>query len=320
MSGELARLFVALELPGQAHDALLAWREQALRSVSGLRLVAPEALHVTLCFLGSRRESEIGAIADACATVACEPPARVCLGDPVWLPARGPRVLAVMVEDGDGALARAQAVLSKALQAGGWYAPEPRPFMAHVTVARVIKGARPRTRELAAPRRLAVQASTITLFRSRLGPAGARYEPLRSVELGSGEPSPDPVAVVERFHAEQARAYAGGDLEALRPLLSEDVVWHVPGRSRIAGAHRGVDAVLAYFQTRRGIADATFRISVHGLAAIGDRVVQLAGASAERGGRAISWETVGVFRVAGGRVAECWLVPFDLYEFDELWG
>ena len=188
---ELARLFVALELPGEVRDALLGWREHALRAVSGLRLVAPEALHVTLCFLGSRRESEIGAIADACAAVASERPARVGLGDPVWLPARGPRVLAVGIEDSTGVLASAQAVLSKALQAGGWYAPEPRPFMAHVTIARVVKGARPRPRELAAPPRLEVNASTITLFRSRLGPAGARYEPLRAVELksvGPGDP------------------------------------------------------------------------------------------------------------------------------------
>jgi hypothetical protein len=28
---------------------------------------------------------------------------------------------------------------------------------------------------------------------------------------------------------------------------------------------------------------------------------------------------VGVFRVEGDRIAECWLVPFDLYGFDEIW-
>jgi hypothetical protein len=30
-------------------------------------------------------------------------------------------------------------------------------------------------------------------------------------------------------------------------------------------------------------------------------------------------EGVGVFRIAGGKIAECWLVPFDQYLFDELW-
>jgi hypothetical protein len=28
---------------------------------------------------------------------------------------------------------------------------------------------------------------------------------------------------------------------------------------------------------------------------------------------------VGVFRIADGKIAECWLVPFDQYLFDDLW-
>jgi len=186
------RLFVALELPGHACDALQVWRADVLRLAAGLRAVPPEALHVTLCFLGWRGESEIRAIANACAAVTCEPPVGLRLGDVKWLPARGARVLAVGIEDCTGALMRVQATLSKALQAGSWYAPEPRPFLAHVTVARVQKGARPPSSALASPSPVAMKASTITLFRSRLGPSGARYEPLHTVELGSAAPSSDP--------------------------------------------------------------------------------------------------------------------------------
>jgi hypothetical protein len=35
-----------------------------------------------------------------------------------------------------------------------------------------------------------------------------------------------------------------------------------------------------------------------------------------------SWATsppAGVFRIADGEIAECWLVPFDQYLVDELW-
>jgi hypothetical protein len=105
----------------------------------------------------------------------------------------------------------------------------------------------------------------------------------------------------------------------LRPLLTPDVIWHVPGRSLIAGEHRGVDAVLAYFDLRRRLTDETFRVTVHEIVAAGERVIQLAGGHAERGGVPVSWETVGIFRVAGGRIAECRLIPFDLYGFDEVW-
>jgi predicted SnoaL-like aldol condensation-catalyzing enzyme len=58
---------------------------------------------------------------------------------------------------------------------------------------------------------------------------------------------------------------------------------------------------------------------VQGMSLIGDRVVQLAGGRAVRGGRELEWETVGVFRVADGCIAECWLVPFDLNAFDQIW-
>jgi hypothetical protein len=47
--------------------------------------------------------------------------------------------------------------------------------------------------------------------------------------------------------------------------------------------------------------------------------VQLADGQLERDGQLRTWQTVGVFRIAGGKIAECWLVPFDQYLFDELW-
>lgn len=64
--------------------------------------------------------------------------------------------------------------------------------------------------------------------------------------------------VVERFYAAQRRFYAGEDTaDSLRTLLSEDVAWHVPGRSPIAGHYHGHDEVLA---DRRARTPATFRI------------------------------------------------------------
>lgn len=322
-----ARLFVALELPVAARDALVEWRAAALRDVRGLRLVAPDSLHATLCFLGSRPEPEIEPIAAACGVVAGEPESESAFGDAVWLPRRRPRVLAVELEDPHGALARLQAALASTLVAGGWYAPESRPFLAHVTVARVAgKEGRVRPIDLRAPPTGDFRCSRVTLYRSRLGPSGARYEPLSLVELGSAPGAADPVSVVRRFHAAQARVYAGegsvageGSMAEVAELLTDDVVWHVPGVSAIAGEHRGVAAVLDYFDRRRRMMDNTFRVTVHGAALIADRVVQLAGGSATRDGRSVEWETVGVFRVAGGRIAECWLIPFDQRAFDEIW-
>jgi RNA 2',3'-cyclic 3'-phosphodiesterase len=319
-AGANARLFVALELPVAAREALVRWRSEVVREISGLRLVRPEDLHATLCFLGSRAEEEIPAIAAACGVVAGEPVIDSAFGEALWLPARRPRVLAVALSDPDGTLARMQSALSGAMAGGGWYTPESRPFLAHVTVARVGHDARVKRVELPAPPRDPVRCSVVTLYRSRLGPGGARYEPLASVELGSDRGAADPMSVVRRFHAAQAQVYADpASVESIRDVLDADVVWHVPGRSAIAGEHRGIEAVLEYLDTRRRMTDSTFRVTVHGMAMIADRVVQLAGGRASREGREVVWETVGVFRVVEGQIAECWLVPFDQAAFDAIW-
>ena len=316
-----ARLFVALELPEEAREALVRWRSSVVGDVAGLRLVRPEDLHATLCFLGSRPEDEIDVIAAACGVVAGEPVAESRFGAALWLPARRPRVLAVALSDPEGVIARVQSVLSDALVAGGWYAPESRPFLAHVTVARVGRDSRVRPGELPAPPDdLAVRCSRVTLYRSRLGAGGARYSALASVDLGSAAGAADPVSVVRRFYDAQARVYAGSaPADSLMGVLDEGVVWHVPGASAIAGEHRGIEAVLEYFDTRRRMTDSTFRVTVHGAAVIAGRVVQLAGGHGLRDGREVTWETVGVFRVVDGRIAECWLVPFDQAVFDDIW-
>jgi 2'-5' RNA ligase len=188
VNDERARLFVALELPVGVRSALASWRDQALRDLSGVRPVADESLHVTLCFLGSVAVEQLDAVAQACSVVDGAPVVRLRVGRGIWLPSRRPRVLAVELEDVGGRLAAVQSALSDVLVAGGWYEPEQRPFLPHVTVARVGRGARLPRRgsevgEVDQDGELEFTGSTVTLFRSRLSPAGSRYEELASVQL-----------------------------------------------------------------------------------------------------------------------------------------
>ena len=62
-------------------------------------------------------------------------------------------------------------------------------------------------------------------------------------------------------------AFNARDLDTLRSILSHDVVQHVPGTSQIAGAYKGIDAVLGYYGKLGELTDGTFRadlISVYG--------------------------------------------------------
>ena len=175
-----ARLFAALDLPDDVVDALAELAAAAARD--GLRTVRRESLHVTLAFLGHRPEEEIEDV--AAAVMACAAPVPgLRLGEPDWLPPRRPRVLAVDLEDGEGACARVQSSIGEALAALGVYTPERRPFRPHVTVARVRKGARVALDLPEPPPTLRFAARALTLYRSRLGRSGARYEPLARAEL-----------------------------------------------------------------------------------------------------------------------------------------
>lgn len=148
----------------------------------GLRRLEPTALHVTLCFLGPQRVQDIDAIAAACRSVQDRGVVDLQLGEPLWLPDRRPRVVAVALRDRSGALAALQAALADTLERGGWYEPEHRPFLAHVTVGRFGRsGGHPQ--ELEPPDPVRFSATTVTLQRSRTGPGGSRFERLVAVPL-----------------------------------------------------------------------------------------------------------------------------------------
>lgn len=187
-----ARLFVALDLPDGVREGIVAWGREELTDPA-LRPVAPEALHVTLAFLGYRPEKEIEAIAAAVAESAAPAP-WVELRDAEPRPPRGrARLFALpVISPGTEVL---QAGLEQRLEEEGFYKPEKRPFWPHVTVARVRPEARGSRRpavvselpgpipgELQEPR----MSVRMTLYRSVLQPSGARYVPLAQVELPGG--------------------------------------------------------------------------------------------------------------------------------------
>ncbi|MDQ5850705.1 MAG: nuclear transport factor 2 family protein, partial [Chloroflexota bacterium] len=49
--------------------------------------------------------------------------------------------------------------------------------------------------------------------------------------------------LIDRFFA----AYGNRDLRALQEVLDENAVWTFPGHHALSGTHRGIDALVAFF-------------------------------------------------------------------------
>jgi 2'-5' RNA ligase len=187
-----ARLFVAVDLPALVRERLADWTRTAAASAGvfpgrgGIpRLLGPEAMHLTLCFLGNRPISEMQPLGEAVGTCG-RAVGELSLGAPLWLPTRRPRVLAVEVHDTTGELQALKEDVLTALMAACELElqRERRRFRPHVTVARLRERTRPRERRLAPTPALSFLPESLALYRSYLAAEGATYEALTSVALG----------------------------------------------------------------------------------------------------------------------------------------
>ena len=62
-------------------------------------------------------------------------------------------------------------------------------------------------------------------------------------------------------------AYAAGDMDTMNELFADDLVWHVAGRSAIAGHYSGKAQVLGFFGRLQELSEGTSKVEVHDLLA-----------------------------------------------------
>jgi 2'-5' RNA ligase len=187
------RLFVALDLPAEVRNRIVAWGDDAL-SDPALRPVSPQALHITLAFLGWRWEREVPRAAEIVHRVRAEAPRIELAAEPLGIPPRKPPRLFALDAPSEDTVAL-QRDIEAELVAARLYKPEKRPFWSHVTVARVrkVRGEKRYMRVERAPPaipealRMPFLGVRVTLYRSVLLSAGAEYTPLAQVELPTDE-------------------------------------------------------------------------------------------------------------------------------------
>ena len=190
---EQLRLFVAVTLPAEARDAI-ARVIQGLRAaaLTGVRLVDPDGVHLTLKFLGNVDSSRVPALTDALDAVGegVAPFALHLHGVGVFPDRRSPRVLWAGVSGDTEALAAlARRVDDACVNVG--FPREQRPFSPHLTLARLRDRAsadnRQRTRTVLAdiglPPAESFAVEAFHLIRSTLTPSGPLYDTVHTVTL-----------------------------------------------------------------------------------------------------------------------------------------
>ena len=183
------RAFVALPCPPRLRAALVEALDGWRRTQAAVRWAIPEQIHLTLRFLGDDADSDrLGRLDAGLARVAeNSEPLAVRPGPtgafPGW---RRPRVLWLGLED-DGALAGLARSVEAAVREAGFPADD-RPFTPHLTLGRV-KGRRGLNEVVGELRDWRAETGEealeeLIVYRSRLGPGGARHEPIGRHCLG----------------------------------------------------------------------------------------------------------------------------------------
>ncbi len=182
---ERVRAFVALPLRPETLAAV-EQRCRALREgLHDIRFARPEALHLTLRFLGDARLERLERMRPALERAAAECVATVgrLAGLGLFPPRGEPRVLWLGIELDESVLVLQRAVEEAAVEAG--FAPERRPFRPHLTLGRFRAGAR--RPELGEIEPVSAPLERLVLYRSQLRPEGAVHTPIASFDLGLGE-------------------------------------------------------------------------------------------------------------------------------------
>jgi len=194
---EQIRSFVAIELPEEAKKGLARLRKQLERDEHKfVKWVDPGGIHLTLKFLGNIPSKRVTEITEAMGkAVQGISPFRLEISGLGAFPSlKQARVLWVGIGGELDQLSTLQQNIDSVLAALG-FAREERPFVPHLTLARVREGASlPERRSFgelvgsaAFEDKYPIEVEAVRLMRSQLTPAGALYTCLSVVGLGRQE-------------------------------------------------------------------------------------------------------------------------------------
>jgi hypothetical protein len=114
--------------------------------------------------------------------------------------------------------------------------------------------------------------------------------------------------------------FESGDLDLLGVVMAQDVVWHEPGRSSLAGDYKGPEAVLGFLAQLKDRSGGTLKIEILDVLSEPGRAVVFQRETATKNGKDLDVIAAVDFEIHNGKITEVTVYHADTYRFDEFWG
>ena len=114
-------------------------------------------------------------------------------------------------------------------------------------------------------------------------------------------------------------AFGKGDMDTVKQLWTDDVVWHVGGESPLAGDYKGQDEIIGFFGRIFEMSGGSLELEVHDILANDEHAVALVTQRGKRDGKSLEMNAVHVFNLRDGKTSEFWAFNEDDRRADEFW-
>ena len=101
--------------------------------------------------------------------------------------------------------------------------------------------------------------------------------------------------------------------------MAQEVVWHEPGRSSLAGHYKGAEEVLGFLRELKARSGGTFTIEVLEVLSEPERAVVLQRETATKSDKTLDVIAAVEFEIHRGKITEVTVYQHDTYAFDEFW-
>jgi ketosteroid isomerase-like protein len=116
------------------------------------------------------------------------------------------------------------------------------------------------------------------------------------------------------------QAFNENDLNEASLTFSEDVVYRIAGRSRLAGEYRGIEQFDKVLRLAKELSGGTIKFEPQTILADNKAIMVYGRATAKREEKMLDVDHAYLYRFnEEGKIIEGRTIPVDLYAFDEFW-